>query len=295
MKSILIYNPKSGKGKILKYLDYIKSELSKFYDYLDVHESRSANDITEVVKASSKVYDRIIIAGGDGTFNNAAQGLSSCAKRPPLGFIAVGTCCDIAGNLGIPKKIKKAVEVIKKDHLVYHDVGMINDTYFMYVVAIGACTATPYTTKQDAKRIIGRLAYVKDGLDEFFNTPLSNVCMKCNGMEVKEKVPLLLVMNTYSVGGIKFNKNSTLNDGNFDVVLIHNGKGKGRLNILGYFIAGLLGFKRKPNALTLSSSRVEIEIDNDSVWCVDGERGPSGSVEIINLHNHLRIIAPNKE
>ena len=172
---------------------------------------------------------------------------------------------------------------------------MINDTYFMYVVAIGACTATPYTTKQDAKRIIGRLAYVKDGLDEFFNTPLSNVCMKCNGMEVKERVPLLLVMNTYSVGGIKFNKNSTLNDGNFDVVLIHNGKGKGRFNILGYFIAGLLGFKRKPNALTLSSSRVEIEIDHDSVWCVDGERGPSGSVEIINLHNHLRIIAPNKE
>ena len=64
---------------------------------------------------------------------------------------------------------------------------------------------------------------------------------------------------------------------------------------MGYFIAGLLGFKRKPNALTLSSSRVEIEIDHDSVWCVDGERGPSGSVEIINLHNHLRIIAPNKE
>lgn len=295
MKSIFIYNPKSGKSKIINYLDYIKKELSNLYDKVDFYESKSAQDIIDVVKRASEDYDRIIFAGGDGTFNNVATGLSACRRRPPIGYIPVGTCCDIAGNLGIPKNVKKAVEIIKKDHLVSHDVGMINDSYFVYVVGIGACTGTPYTTRQDSKKILGKFAYIKDGLNEFLKTPLSNVKITYDGKVIEKVVPLLLIMNTYSVGGMKFNRDSNLNDGKFDVVMINNGSGKGRFNIIRYFIRGLLGFKKKINAITFSASELTVELDDNFVWVVDGEKGPEGSVRIKNLHNHLTIIAPNKE
>lgn len=293
MKSIFIYNPNSGNGKILKYLTYIKKELESVYDVVDIYESKSAQDIEDTVKKASEIYDRIIFAGGDGTFNNVACGISSCDKRPPLGYIPVGTACDIAGNLGISKNVKKALKVIKEDYFVKHDVGMINDRYFMYVVCIGACTGTSYTTRQEAKKILGKFAYIKDGIDEFLNTPLKRVKIKCENGTVETTVPLLLIMNTYSVGGIPFNRNCKLNDGKFDIVLINNGTGKGRWNIISYFIRGLLRLKKTTNAISLEGNKIDVEVEDDLIWCVDGERGPKGHVSIKNLHNHLTIIAPS--
>ena len=52
MKCIFIYNPKSGRGKILKKLDYIVKTLYKKFDVVDVYESQSANDVMAKVKES---------------------------------------------------------------------------------------------------------------------------------------------------------------------------------------------------------------------------------------------------
>lgn len=295
MKSIFIYNPKSGNSKIKKNLDIVVGSLKEIYETVDVHESKSAEDIVNVVIEASNKYDRIIFAGGDGTFNNVVSGLASCVKRPPLGYIPVGTCCDIAKNLGIPKKIKKALKIIKGDHIVHHDVGMINDKYFVYVVGIGACTGTSYTTKQKSKKLFGRIAYIKDGIGEFFKTPLSHVKLSCNGNTIEETVPLVLIMNTYSVGGIKFNRKCTLNDGLFDIVLVHNGVGKGRFNIIKFFLAGILGLRKKHSAVTMSAKEIHVEVEESLTWCVDGEEGPKGNVHIKNLHNHIQIITRDGE
>ena len=295
MKCLFIYNPKSGKGKILNYLSYIIGELTSTYEELDVYESKSAQDIIETVKKSSSLYDIIVFAGGDGTFNNVACGISGCEERPVLGYIPAGTGCDIARNLRIPRNVKKAIKIIKDGYTIQHDVGMINDSYFMYVVGIGACTGTSYTTNHETKKILGRLAYVIDGLDEFFHAPVNEVKIITETQTIKVTVPLLLIMNTISVGGIPFNRYCHLNDGLFDVVLINNGASKGRFNILNYFIKGILGLRNKRNAVTLSASEMRIEIADDLNWCVDGEKGPNGSVTIRNLHNHLMIIAPKRK
>ena len=49
MKCFYIYNPKSGKGKVFKYLNYIVENLNKIYDFVDVYESKSSIDIIEKV------------------------------------------------------------------------------------------------------------------------------------------------------------------------------------------------------------------------------------------------------
>ena len=70
MKCIFIYNPNSGKGRILKYLDYIKTELSKKYDQVDFYQTKSQEDTIQIAKDSCDKYDAIIFSGGDGTFND---------------------------------------------------------------------------------------------------------------------------------------------------------------------------------------------------------------------------------
>ena len=292
MKCIYIYNPVSGRG-IDKYkLRYIVNTLKTKYDVVDVKKSQSSKNLSEIAKNACSEYDAIIFSGGDGTFNDIARGVSGEEHRPPLGFIPTGTGNDNARNLKIKINIKKALKTILGGRTMMHDVGLINGQYFMYVAGIGACTATSYTTKQSAKRLLGRLAYVKDGLDEFFNSPVNHVKVTTENETIEMKSPLVLVMNSKGVGGIQFNPYGHLNDGTFDIIIIKDDQVNGRMNILSTFISGLFGLRWKKSAVLLKSSEFKIEVSDDVVWVLDGQKGPSGTVEIKNLQKHLEIFVP---
>ena len=295
MKCIFIYNPVSGRGQIVNQVKTIVKRLAEVYDIVDTYPSKSSNDITEATIKACQEYDAIIFAGGDGTFNEVAMGVASCKRRPPLGYIPQGTTNDIARNLRIPRHVKGALKVILAGKTIKHDVGKINDRYFVYVAAIGACTGTSYTTRHEEKRLLGRLAYVKNGINEFFTSPLSKVKVISDDKSIEATAPLVLVLNSISVGGLPFNRYGHLNDGLFDVILVNNDKSKGRLNIIKFFISRMLGMRKAKEAIALHASKFRIEIDGEQTWCIDGEEGPKGSVAIENLHSHLTIFAPKRK
>lgn len=292
MKTLFMYNPVSGKGKILKKIKYIKNELEKVFDLVEIYETRSALDTIEKAKAVCGEYDVLVFSGGDGTFNDVACGIASCDERPILGYIPSGTVNDIARNLKISKNIKKAVKVITEKNIINHDVGMINDKYFIYVVGMGTFTEVSYRTKQKTKRILGKLAYFFDGFKDFFSPKLSKVIIKGKDVDFEGVVPMVLVLNSVSAGGINFNMRGHLNDGVFDILAIKNGFFKGMLNLVKTIIFAFRKKKQNSYVSYFSSPEFEIICDKDITWCVDGEEGPKGNVKIKNLHSHLKIYAP---
>jgi diacylglycerol kinase (ATP) len=295
MKCIFIYNPASGRGQIMNHIEQISNALATVYDVVDTYASKSSKDVTAATIKACSEYDAIIFSGGDGTFNEVAMGVSSCERRPPLGYIPLGTTNDIARNLKIPRNVKGALKVILTGKTIKHDVGKINDRYFVYSAAIGACTGTSYTTKHEEKKLFGRLAYVRNGMNEFFTTPLSKVRVLSSDKSIETTAPLVLVLNSISVGGMPFNRYGHLNDGLFDVILVNNDISNGRLNIIRVFLPSILGKRRKEVAIALHASNFRMEIDGEQTWCIYGEEGPKGSVNIENLHNHLTIYAPKRK
>ena len=291
MKCFFIYNSNSGKGKITKYIDYITKKLESVYDEVTTYESKSSEDLVISVKNASNEYDAIVFSGGDGTFNDVCCGISGCEKRPTLGYIPTGTTNDIAHNLKIPRNIKKAVKVITDQATIQHDVGKINDKYFMYVLALGAGSATSYTTKQAAKRALGRLGYIHNFLEEFASRDLIHVKLKYENSVIEKVVPLLLVMNSRRVAGMWLNPYKRISDGKFDVMMIKEGKMKGRINIILTFILKIFRGRKYP-AIDFSGQSFDIEVGKDDIWCVDGEKGPTGNIHVENLHNHLTIFVP---
>lgn len=295
MKCIFIYNPNSGKGKVVKKLSLIKSTLKQKFSEVTVYATKSAEDTINIAKDSCDRYDAIIFAGGDGTFNDIASGVSRCNNRPILGYLPTGTVNDIARNLRISRNIKKSLRVITDGNFMYHDVGTINNSYFIYVSAIGTFTGVSYRTKQKTKKKYGRLAYVFDGLKEIVVPKTINVHIETENEAIEMKVPLVLITNTKSVGGIPFNRTGHLNDGEFDIILVKKGKRtKGLINIAKLFTFGISRKKVARHFLSLRSSKIKVKVDDEITWCVDGEAGPKGEVFIKNLHNHLRIYVPKK-
>ncbi len=296
MKCIFIYNPNSGKGKVLKNKDYIIDQLLKKFDTVDVHATTSQKDTIETSKKACGIYDVIVFSGGDGTFNDVTCGIAEIDNRPLLGYIPTGTVNDIARNLKISKNIKKAVKVIIDGKYVNHDVGMINDKYFIYVAAIGTFSATSYRTKQKNKKVLGKLAYAFDGIQDLVNPSIVDVNVTTEeGQTFINKSALLLVMNSISAGGVPFNKNGHLNDGKFDIVIVKKFIGRGIIAIANTVLIGIRKKRITRYYEVIRSSRFIIKVDDNITWSLDGEEGMKGSVVVQNLHNHIQIYVPYKK
>ena len=294
MNCIFLYNPSSGKGKIKKKSGYIKSVLETKFTSVEVYETKSAEDTyNKAVEACGK-YDALIFAGGDGTFNLIAGGIASQPNRPVLGYIPSGTVNDIARNLRISKNIKKALKVIIQGHTVYHDVGRINDHYFIYVAALGTFTSISYRTKQESKRLLGKMAYVFDAVQDIIRPSINKIKVEIDGQIEEHETPLILILNSYCVGGFPFNRKALLNDGRFDVMIVKKGVHKGFFNIIRLFLSGLFGFRNKRTMKYFAAERLTVETGPDCQWCIDGEAGPKGTVHVENLHNHFQIYIPVK-
>lgn len=298
MNCIFIYNPNSGKGRIKKKFNYIKHALEEKYDPVVIYESSSPDDLIKTAKDACGKYDVVAFSGGDGTFNAIANAICGEEKRPILGYIPSGTVNDLGRNLKIPKNIKKAVQIITKGDIVYHDAGLINDTYFAYVVGIGTFTSVSYHTQQSIKKILGKMAYILDGLEDLIYPRIVNVKIKDleSGEMIEGEYPLVLVLNSKTCGGFNIDRDGHLNDGYFDIICVKKFYKFHSFNILNLFLFGA----RKKRKITsyyqmMRSKELTIETDDQTYWTIDGEKGMCGNVHITNLHNHFRILVPKRK
>jgi diacylglycerol kinase family enzyme len=84
---------------------------------------------------SDENVDAIIAVGGDGTINEALNGM--IGTEVPLGIIPCGTANDLAHHLGIPTDLENAVSVIGQGRTQRIDLIRVNDWYMATTGGIG--------------------------------------------------------------------------------------------------------------------------------------------------------------
>jgi diacylglycerol kinase (ATP) len=135
MKNLMILNPASSTGRVLKLKPRIEEILTGLgIDYM-MHISKSSEDIINTVKKNLNYYSNFISVGGDGTLHYIANVLAGTGKN--LGCIPLGSGNDISGSLGFSADIEKACEAIKKCVTRKMDLGLINSKYY-YMGVSGA-------------------------------------------------------------------------------------------------------------------------------------------------------------
>ncbi len=215
--------------------------------------------------------DFIIVAGGDGTFNEVINGLLSSApdkKNIPLALIPLGTTNVLAKELGIPHNVEKAVHLALTGAPKKISLGRINNRYFSLMAGIGFDGEAVLRANERFKRISGKGAYIYSGLKTLagYRPPLIQV-----------KIPKETFTGFTAVAG-----NARFYGGNFqvtpkaditepliDVCLL---KSKSRKRLL-RFIAGVI-FKRHLNlndVIYRRVNRVEITSKDTVHVQVDGD------------------------
>lgn len=116
----IVLNPTSQSGrsmKIWKNLEPVflerKIPHKLHYSEFSGHISQLVRQITEGLSSDSLPVD-ILILGGDGTLNEALQGVTDFSKIN-FGYIPTGSGNDFARDLHLPKKPREILEIILKN------------------------------------------------------------------------------------------------------------------------------------------------------------------------------------
>lgn len=297
MKCAFLFNPNSGKGKILKKLDFILSSLKQKFNVVESIKTKSKEDFLNQVKKACQNFDVLVFSGGDGTVNDVVNVVKQNNFNITLGYIPSGTCNDFARSVGISKNIKKAVKTICSGLAKPFDGFLMNNRFGVYVCTSGIFTSASYDTNQKSKRAFGKLGYYFHSAKEAFKAESLDITYSFDGGSAKtHNSVLFLLVNSSSVAGWRFNKGANLHDGKMDFVSIETLKPNKKIGfkalmvVVRMFLFGVKSIKKNKRVKFQQFETAKIQMKANSIINVDGENAGTGEINLKVCKNMINLI-----
>lgn len=300
MKNILmIINPVSGRLRTRNSLFGILKTLESGGCSVTVRLTQRRGHAAEMAAEAAECgsYDAIVCCGGDGTLNEVLGGLVSRGSDLPVGYIPAGSTNDFAASMGLPldhiKAAQAIADAVAAGRSLPLDIGSFSgDRYFTYIASFGAFTASSYSAPQAVKNAIGHMAYVLEGIRDFFRIkPIRVSCTDADGRHYECDCVFGGVTNSTSVGGIvKLGKGVVdMNDGLFEVVLIHHPKNAGEFNRI---VSAVMSSKLECDMIDFfRTPSLTFVLPEGTPWTLDGECAAGGTeFDIRNIHSAVHLL-----
>ena len=293
-KATLISNPKTGRyGSRRRSIQDVASDLESLGLKVDLQFTGGPGDATEIAaRAARDGYTDVIVAGGDGTINEAIQGLAGTDAR--LAIIPRGTGNVLARELGLPLDEEQAVAVVAegKSRKIY--LGLVVDEttnqsrHFVLMAGIGLDASVVQGVQPSLKKRIGRGAFWVSGLSHLANWKPQPFTLEINGDKYNATFAAIGKAPRYG-GDLAITPGARLDQREFEVCIIDTTSRRRYLHLLSYTIRG--GIPRdKPEVRFLNTGSVKAY--GDAQVQIDGELlGPLPMRFEIAPHS-LEVIVP---
>jgi diacylglycerol kinase (ATP) len=222
----VVLNPASGRERGLGYVDAIAVALRQRFASVEVALTQDAGDAERAaVTAVADGCEVLFIAGGDGTVNEAINGLASARllDRIAIGIIPFGTGNDFASALGIPQDVDAALAVLVHARELSVDVGEVNGRMFINTSGGGFIAEVSEAVTSQLKTIAGKLAYLIGGAQALieFDPVAARIRLMPGRQERAQGLYAFAVCNSRLIaGGRLIAPDAIIDDGLLDVCLI---------------------------------------------------------------------------
>lgn len=294
-KLLLVYNPFSGKGGIIRALPDIISMFTADGFDVTAHPTARTGDGCDFISEYAEEYDLICSCGGDGMLHELANGMKQHSPDKRCGYIPAGTMNDFAGSLNIPRVMTEAADMIVRGHFRCIDMGRLNDLRFAYIAAFGAFTEVSYSTDRQLKSFFGTFAYFLEGMKLFdlnyFSEKSSQLKIICGDKTFDGEFVFGMVGNTLSVAGLTkiIPKDAAMNDGLLDCLFIRRPRNLAELDAIR---SAILDENRSCNGvIRLRTAHIIVESAEPLEWDLDGEYGGSIAKAEINVEKQALLLA----
>ena len=259
----------------------------------EILETGGERDITTMVRSTAgSAVDLYVAAGGDGTVSAVAAALLDIDR--PLAIVPVGTGNLLAHELRIPLDLPAAVRLLVGEHgLRRIDALQSQERIYLLNVSVGLTAQVIQDTDRDDKRRLGRLAYVRQGLEKASGIETHAFTVDVDGQTHRLRAAEVLVLNTSALGVADLHWQSGVrpDDGLADLFAL---AGRNGLDLLRALWSGLVK-QPVPDRVTQHwAIERTVAIDTDPPLAVqaDGDIIGQTPVEIRVLPRALRIVVP---
>lgn len=282
-----IVNLNSRTGKARKIWEELKAELERREVEYALHETKYAGHAIEISRRLVRDEEapvKIVVLGGDGTFNEVINGVRDFDKIE-IGYIPTGSGNDLARGLNLSSDpMENLITILESKECMKMDLGCLSwdegesKKYFAVSTGVGVdadvCRrALSSTLKKVLNAIgLGKLTYAILTLISLFAMPPMNAHIVTDDEDhgIKDKVTFIAIMNhKCEGGGVPMSPVADAMDGKLSMCCIH---GLSKFKALGTFPSLLLG-KHMTNKAFFGPDfkEADIVLKTPFVWHTDGE------------------------
>lgn len=217
----LIYNPTAGRGRARRNVREIEEYLRAKGARVDCEPSTSADDLVRIAAESSRAnYDRVVVAGGDGTLNLAIREFD--LDRGTLALIPTGSGDDFARVAGIPRDVRLACDTVLNGAVREFDVALANNLRYLGVAGLGFDSEVADYANRNVKFLRGSAVYFYAILRVLPRFTPRSVVIRTESGEREEQIMFAAIGNTRQYGGgIRITPDALPDDGLLDLCIVH--------------------------------------------------------------------------
>ena len=282
----LIYNQNSSSGRKSKFINRVLSKL-KENNSVDYFETKTINQAKKIFKNfNQKNYDRLIVAGGDGSVSFAINELIKnnfdFKDDFAIGYIPAGTANLLQAELSMNKKVDDIVNVLVSNNYKSSNLVKINDNYFFLMAGIGWDAKIVHSINSKIKKILGKIIFGIKGFQYFLFMNNKKLNVTFDGQFYQ--ADWILSSNTkYYAGHHKINKTNIFED----KLVTYIFKDLTRISLLySIFLIILNGdLSKNKNVITTYSQNITIDGNDLIPVQIDGDNFGSYKKIHLNLSN----------
>ena len=282
----LIYNLNSSAGRKSKFINKVLSKLKK-NNSVDYFETNTISQAKKIFKDfNQKNYDRLIVAGGDGSVSFAINELIknnfNFKDDFAIGYIPAGTANLLQAELSMNKKVDDIVNVLVSNNYKSSNLVKINENYFFLMAGIGWDAKIVHSINSKIKKILGKIIFGIKGFQYFLFMNNKKLNVTFDGQFYQ--ADWILSSNTkYYAGHHKINKTNIFED----KLVTYIFKDLTRISLLySIFLIILNGdLSKNKNVITTYSQNITIDGNDLIPVQIDGDNFGSYKKIHLNLSN----------
>ena len=282
----LIYNLNSSFWRKSKFINKFLSKLKEI-NSVDYFETKTITQAKKVFKDfNQKNYDRLIVAGGDGSVSFAINELIkndfNFKDGFAIGYIPAGTANLLQAELSMNKKVDDIVSVLVSNNYKSSNLVKINENYFFLMAGIGWDAKIVHSINSKIKKILGKIIFGIKGFQYFLFMNNKKLNVSFDGQFYH--ADWILSSNTkYYAGHHKINKTNIFEN----KLVTYIFKDLTRISLLYSILLIILNgdLSKNKNVITTYSQNITIDGNDLIPVQIDGDNFGSYKKIHLNLSN----------
>lgn len=219
MRVLLLCNPAAGGGRALRTARAAADLLRTCGADARMIVTESREHLSRLAAEEGARYDRLVIAGGDGTLHHAVRDLD--LDHTVLGLLPAGSGDDFAKSISASADLHRACDALLHGEVRRIDVALVNERRYLGIASLGLDSEVAGWVNEHPRPLARSVVYLWALMRVLPSFRPKKILIEHGGRFHEEEIMLAVIANNQRYGGgIEIAPTARLDDGLLDLHVV---------------------------------------------------------------------------